>query len=222
MDNWIKLIVDGINWGWTDILSKLWPPLLAVILTQRFIEMRKPKLEICPEGAQPNTWNIFSDGKLSASLPYRMWRIQVEHTKIHGLLAWLIRSRETALRCKGDLTFFSFDGVELFKMQGRWASTPEISYLSPIFQSQTIMYPEAVDILYNDNQMLDCIVQFDNDQEAYGWNNESYPTLGKNPRCKLPIGEYRVVVRVSGQNFPQIRKQFSLVVSEDWERTSLE
>jgi hypothetical protein len=52
-----------ISWIWSNIIEKLWPAFVAVVLTQwvtqKFIEMRKPKLEMVPEGVQPGSWKIF-------------------------------------------------------------------------------------------------------------------------------------------------------------------
>lgn len=100
-------------------------------------------------------------------------------------------------------------------MQGRWANTPEISLISPLNQQEKIIYPDTISIGYHLPEILDCIIQFDDDAVAYGWNNEAYATAdGKNPRYKLVKGKYRVDVRLSGQNFQQFSTRFDIEVQE--------
>ena len=211
----------------TYIVDKLWPTFIAVIVTQivtqKIIEMRKPMLEMVPEGRQP--WSLkrwAQDGSLLAELPYHMWRIKVEHVKIPRLLSRLIRSREAALQCKANLTFYTADDQALFTMQGRWANTPEISLISSVSQQEKITYPDTISIGYHLSEPLDCIVKFGNDNVAFAWNNEAYAaTDNKNPRYKLSVGTYKVDVRLSGQNFKQITIKFNLVIAGDWHGTTL-
>ena len=210
------------------IVGKLWPIFVAVVvtqlLTQKFIEMRKPKLEMVPDVMEPGSWKRFSGARLLSESPYHTWRIKVQHIKIPPYLAWLIRNREAALQCKADLTFYYSHDQKLFTMQGRWANSPEISFISPLNQQEKIIYPDTIDVGYHSPEpiLLDCIVKFDDDERAaYGWNNEAYATDGKNPRYKLGIGTYRVDVRLSGQNFRQLTTKFIFVLSGDWRGTSL-
>lgn len=203
--------------------GKLWPPLLAVILTQRFIEMRKPMLKLSPEGVKALSLKQFVNGVMVSEEPYHTWRFKVENIKIPWYVRWIIWNRDNALRCAADLTFYSFEGKELFKMQGRWANTVEISYLTPGQQEDKMIYPEKMDIECGEYQPLDCIIKYDGEKEAYGWNNESYSSVpvGKNSRCMLKAGKYNIGVRLSGQNFKQVKKKFNIVIAEDWQETSL-
>jgi hypothetical protein len=207
------------------IIDKLWPTFIAVIVTQfvtqRIIEMRKPKLEMVPEGILPGSWKTFNAVSVLSESPYHTWRIKIQHIKIQRYLAWLIKNRESALQCKADLTFYTSQDQALFTMQGRWANTPEISLISPLSQQEKIIYPDTISIGYHSSEPLDCIVKFDDEKVAYGWNNEAYATNGRNPKHKLGIGTYKVLVRLSGQNFQQFTKKFTIVLSGDWQGTSL-
>jgi hypothetical protein len=207
--------------GWLPyIVEKLWPVFLAVMVTQwvaqRFIEQRKPKLELVPEGVQPNTWKKF-DGSLEEN--YHMWRINVRHIKIPWYLTWIISGREPALYCKAHLTFYD-KGMKLFIMQGRWANTPEPSLISN--GPEKIIYPDTIEIGYHDEaQPLDCIIKFDAEKVIYGWNNESYATGARNPNYKLEAGRYEVDVKLSAPNIRGFTTRFNIIVSEDWEKSSL-
>jgi len=207
------------------IVDKLWPIFFVVIVTQwvtqKFIEMRKPKLEMVPEQIQPGSWKHFNTGSVMSESPYHMWRITVQHSKIPWYLSWIIKNREPALQCKADLSFYNSKDQALFTMQGRWARTPEISLISPLNQQEKILYPDTISIGYHSYEPLDCIVKFDDGKVAYGWNNESYATDGRNPRYKLEIGTYKVNVKLSGQNFQQISTKFDIVLAGDWQGTAL-
>ena len=202
-----------------NFFDKLWPIFVAVILTQwltqKFIEMRKPKLEMVPEGTKAGSWKYFNG---SPEEPYHVWRINVQQVKLPRYLKWL--SRYAALQCKADLTFYNSNDQKLFTMQGRWVNTPEVSLISPFNQQEKVIYPDRIDVGY-EPQPLDCIVKFDNEQVAYGWNNEAYPTNGRNPRTRLGVGTYKVTVRLSGPNFRQLSTKFDIAIAGDWQGTSL-
>jgi len=106
-------------------------------------------------------------------------------------------------------------------MQGRWANSPQPSLVSNM--QDKIYYPDNIDIGYHDDEpaILDCITKFDDDNTTYGWNNESYLTTGKNQKYKLEVGKYRVDVKLSSPNIRGFIKRFDIVISEDWEKTSL-
>jgi hypothetical protein len=145
------------------IFDKLWPAFFAVIVTQyvaqKLIEIRKPKLEMVPEGIQPGSLKQFNGAGIES--PYHTWRIIVQYVKIPWYLSWLIKNRESALQCKADLTFYTSKDEALFTMQGRWANTPEISLISPSNQKEKIIYPDTVSVGYHSAEPLDCIVKFD-------------------------------------------------------------
>lgn len=206
------------------LVDKLWPMFIAVIVTQivtqRIVELRRPRLEMVPEGVQPGSWKTVKDGQLLES-PHHTWRIKIQQVKIPRYLAWLIKNRESALQCKADLTFYTSQDHALFTMQGRWPSTPEISLISPFSQQEKITYPDTISIGYHLSEPLDCIVKFDDEKVAYGFNNEAYATDSRNPKYRLGIGTYKVSVRLSGQNFQQFTRKFKFVHAGDWQGTSL-
>ncbi len=213
-----------LYWIWIHIIEKLWPMFIVVVITQKFIEMRKPKLEMLSEGRLPGSWKTFdvNTGNLQFESPYHMWRIKVRQIRIPKYLAWLIRNKEAALQCRADLIFYTSYGHIVFSMQGRWVNSPEISFISKADQQERILYPDTIAISYNSTELLDCIVKFDGDKNvAYAWNNEAYAHDGRNPRTKLGIGTYKVDVRVSGQNFQPCTKRFDLMLSGDWQEILL-
>ncbi len=209
-------------------VDKLWPAFvtipLAVLVTQwaaqKLFEVRRPKLEMIPEESiLPGIWRRLDNSSINR--PYHAWRIKVQHTKIPWFLASLIKGREPALQCKAHLIFCDSEGAQKFIMQGRWAYTPEPSLVyNP---QEKITYPDTIDIGYHDEDptILDCIVKFDDEKVSYAWNNESYAFDGKTPGRNFEGGTYKVEVKLSGPNIRGFTTKFNIVVSEDWEKTSL-
>ena len=106
-------------------------------------------------------------------------------------------------------------------MAGRWANTRQPTLVSFEHAKEMFFYPDRIDIGSHTSEPLDCAVQYDDDNSAYGWNNEAYWKNGKNQDYNLGLGDYRVEVTISGQNFPQITTNLKLIISKDWTGTSL-
>lgn len=205
-----------LDWILANIIGKIWPPLVAVAITQFFVELRKPRLKLQAESRKENSWKYVVNGIEFAEVPYAMFRFEVRNRKL------LFLTRETALQCKAELTFYNMAGNKLFIMQGRWANTPEISLISPVYRQEKLIYPDTVNIGCHEDQPLDCIIQCKLERDtAYGWNNEIYATDFDNCRYKLGRGTYRVGVNLSGQNFKSVVGDFNLVVAETWSGTYL-
>lgn len=79
--------MEILYWFWGNIIAKLWPPLVAVVLTQLFIEIRKPKLNMQPEGMKINPILIVQGVEQS---PYPMWRVNY-----HRPCRWLSKTGTT-------------------------------------------------------------------------------------------------------------------------------
>jgi len=193
------------------ILNKLWPPLLAVILTQLLIKSRMPKLKIIIEERQPI--NCF-DGAVTETCD--AWRFIIKNKKSLKILPL----RETATNCQAKIEVF-MDDKEVFKMKGRWANSAQISHLAQHDQFSKIQYPDPISIRSGKNEPLDGVVQFHNENTAYGWNNEAYAYRWRTPAYKLEKGHYKVVVTVSPQNGPEVTEEFRLSVSENYLQTAL-
>jgi hypothetical protein len=99
-------------------------------------------------------------------------------------------------------------------MGGRWAGSPEpvtLPVVGPEGQQLQILdftrlsLESQIDIYPGQIELLDITNQPDNDDECYGWNNETYFSTPRwrNPNWSLPRGRYlvRVIVSSSGQEF---------------------
>lgn len=66
-------------------------------------------------------------------------------------------------------------------------------------QSGTIhQFVDEVDIAPGDENAVDVVVQFDDDGECYGWNNEIYTLASpRDSTWKIPTGKYLLDVEIS-------------------------
>jgi hypothetical protein len=124
--------------------------------------------------------------------------------------------RSPALQCRAEITFHHRDGHNVFSkvMDGRWASSPE-PVPSPIFDLNGPLQSNLVDftritlgsrvgIYLGENELLDIANRPYDDNNCYGWSNETYfvTPRWRNPNWRL-VSErslVKVVVRSSGQN----------------------
>lgn len=201
---------DAMNVFWC-ILDKIWPPLLAVILTQFLTKLRTPKLKIILEPRQEVkcTWEGVTE-------VCHAWRFLIKNKKS---IDWL-PLRETATNCHAKIEVFRNE-KEVFKMNSRWANSAQISHLAQQDKFLKIQFPDPISIRSGKDEPLDGIVQFPRENNAFGWNNEAYFYKWRTPAYKLEKDEYRVVVTVSPQNGHEVSEEFKLIVSDNYDQTDL-
>src|SRR5690242_11697715 len=147
---------------------------------------------------------------------WKYFRVSVRNKKMPNLLKWLVR--QTAENCRASITITGINNTTNFTYKGRWASTPELPYYrdSAIIK---IFDPDPVTILAGESEILDVITKHEKDQEAYGWNNESYFNEWRTPTRRLDCGNYRIKITVTTQNGTSSIKSFFLVVGNTIEQT---
>jgi hypothetical protein len=122
--------------------------------------------------------------------------------------------RAPALQCRGSITFHHLDGQNVFgrEMTVRWTGSPQPIPIQAraqdgtqiqIFDPMRLTPESRMDIYPGEGELLDIAVRLDDDEDCYGWNNETYfcNTPWRNPDWRLPKGRYlvKVVIRSSGQ-----------------------
>jgi len=197
------------------ILDRIWPPLvgasIAVFLTQLFAKLRTPKLNIILESRQ----YIYCSDERGTEACYS-WRFLIKNKKS---IDWL-PLRETATNCQAKIEVFR-DKQEVFKMNGRWANSAQISHLAQQDIFLKIQFPDPISIRSGKDEPLDGIVQFPGENNAFGWNNEAYFYKWRTPAYKLEKGQYRVIVTVSPQNSHEKSEEFKLIISDNYDQTDL-
>jgi hypothetical protein len=175
------------------------------ILTTIVIEMsRKPKLLL---HIHEPTEQYFSNKPANRA---KFLHIEVTNKLLPKWLRWL--SRSSAQYSSGLINFYHLDGQSVFGdvMIGRWSGSPEP--LSPLVIAGEKVNLENVtmtvnashdfstrrDIYPGETEHLDIVARFDDDDECYGWNNESYFSnpLWRNPKWKLSSNRYLIKVEI--------------------------
>ena len=133
---------------------------------------------------------------------------------------WLTRA--PALQCRAMISFHHLDGQNVFgrSMEGRWSegvqpagfeATGEMVRTDgekdrirlQIIDPMRLTLKSRIDVYPGESELLDIAVRLDDDQQCYGWNNETYfcSTPWRNPKWQLERGRYLVQVTVvsSGQ-----------------------
>jgi hypothetical protein len=115
--------------------------------------------------------------------------VRLDNRTLPGWAKWM--QRLPALQCRAAITFHHFDDErDIFgkAMEGRWTDTPEPTAIASAQNpggQQFALIPEwrGVDILPGDSAHLDIAIRAEDDDECYGWNNDSYfcTPLWRNP-----------------------------------------
>lgn len=169
--------------------------------------LRRPKLKLFAE--RPPYDLPYPDNRLTQM---RALRVKLFNKPLGR---WVAVIRAPALQCRATITFHHKDGKDVFgrSMDGRWAGSPEPT-ASPILDSEgkhqfslidftRLTVVSRIDLYPGETEILDIAVRVGDDDECYGWNNETYFSTPRwrNPDWKLKSGQYLVTVAVvsSGQ-----------------------
>ena len=202
-----------------SFLISLIASLIAVLIALLIEKKRMPKLVInASESA--NADNTYREPNIHANERWKFFRVEVENKKFPKILSWI--PRQTAENCRAKVEFYKKDETSpIFAFAGRWASTPEIPHI-PQDAIVKLLHPDPVTLPVGEKEILDIIAKEENDNEAYGWNNESYFHNWRNIEYKLDEGEYIVKVTINTQNGISFNRRFKLAIREKIENTILE
>lgn len=144
------------------------------------------------------------------ALNARHVRVKLRNAPLPLGLRWM--QRAAALQCRGEITFHHLDGQNIFgrQMAVRWANSPQ-PIASQIVDTQGIAQYQILDfarmatavrmdVYPGEEEIVDVAVRLDDETDCYGWNDEAYIHLWRNPSWRLPRGRYlvRVVITSSG------------------------
>jgi len=180
---------------------------IAIAIVVVVERLRRPSLQLNIE--TPPLDRKYANGPAKDA---RFVRVKLSNRLLPGWARWMVRA--PALQCRGTITFHHLDGQDVLgrAMVGRWASSPEpVPILAmtsqgtqiQIFDPLRLTTESRVDVYPGESELLDIAVRLDEEEDCYGWNNETYfcHTPWRNPLWKLPRGRYlvRVEITSSGQ-----------------------
>ncbi len=119
--------------------------------------------------------------------------------------------RSPAFRCKATISFYHLNGQPVFstnKMRGRWINTPQ-PYINQYVDNKLVQIPDPnpfvlsrdIDIPASREEGLDIAAKFDNENDCFGWTQESYVHMWRHPAWKLPQDRYIVKIEVESLGY---------------------
>lgn len=197
--------------------------IIAVIITIFIENLRKPKLEL---KIAPPVDRKYQDRPANS---VRFLGLYLANKPLPFFAKWM--SRNAALQCHGTITFHHLDDGQNFfgrAMTIRWSGSPEpISLqfgidgkLYSIVDPSKVTLVSKIDIYPDEKGRLDVAARFDNENECYGWNNESYfsTPVWRNADWRLPAGRFiiRVIIYSAGEKCTEIFRLINDVPQNDF------
>ncbi len=183
---------------------------IAILVTISVEYLRRPKLELSIGSIEDQEYDN------RPAKRKRALRLKLENHPLPRWASWM--SRNSAMQCGGNITFHHLDGQNVFgrAMTIRWPESPEPLPLAfelegkkgTIIDPSIITLEQRMDIYPGEAELIDVACRFDDEEECYGWNNESYfsDPRWRNPDWKLEKGRYlvNIIIRSSGQKCTEL------------------
>ncbi len=178
---------------------------VAILITILVENLRKPKLQL---RLDPPTDVKYTPQERPAN-EARYLGLALVNMPLPRWARWM--SRSTALQCHGEITFHHLDGQNVFgrSMAGRWSRSPEpVAITFKIDQHMVLVSDPSrltniIDIPPGESEHINIAARFDNENDCYGWNNESYFSnpIWRNPDWRLNPERYlvRVIIISAGE-----------------------
>jgi hypothetical protein len=185
-----------------SMLQSLLGVLLGAWIVIQVEKLRKPKLKL---RLLPTYAAVYPEKRPAKQS--RVIKIEAINEMLPRWASWMTRS--AALHCRGAITFHHMDGQNIFgrSMPIKWVRTTEalpmeiraadgVTVSGYLIDPERIMAESQEDIAPGEAAELDVVVRYDDEEECYGWNMESYRYAWRNPSWKLGPGRYLLRVEV--------------------------
>jgi len=176
--------------------------LLSLFISILIENQRKPKLSIQRDNSSKATYTKDKPVK-----KIKVLRVRVINAKMPKIFSWM--RRDAAMHCNADIQLLHIDNLSpIFEhpISARWARADPP--MTQQYDKSKIQMINALDIskykaafirnIYPDSEEpIDTFVRFDDDEECYIWNNDTYFYENwRNPSVQIPKGSYYVIVTV--------------------------
>jgi hypothetical protein len=192
--------MEALNMGLTALGAFL-GALISLIISIIIENQRKPKLSIELDNDSLDNNLVGKPAKI-----IKLLRVHVINKKKPAIFFWM--NRDAAMHCNSEIQVFNIDNLLPRFSQPiptRWPRSDEpLSYLfnpskkelKQIFDISKYNAVNARNIYPNSEEPIDTFVRFDDDEECYIWNNDTYYRGWRNPEVKIPSGRYYVIITV--------------------------
>ena len=207
---------------WLQVIGVILGGLVTMMVSITVESLRRPRLKL---RIAPPVDKHFQERPASSA---RFLYLELMNEPLSWWARWM--SRNAALQCHGEIMFHHLDGQNVFgrAMPIRWSTLPEPVASSLVVDGKEIKIVDLssltreprIDVYPGEAEPLDTVTRFDDEDEAYGWNNETYFSrpIWRNPDWKLPSGRYliKVTVRSSGETLTDIFRVINDVGQKDF------
>jgi hypothetical protein len=196
------------------ILEIVLGAIIAILMTIVIENLRKPKLELRIAPPRDDSYQNRPANDV------RFLGVKLYNKPLPKWARWM--SRDTALQCHGYISFHHLDGQNVFgrEMKIRWSGSDQPTAIQfvlgnqqgRIFDPSRLTLESRMDVPPGEAERLDVAGRFDDDNDCFGWNNESYFSnpVWRNPDWCLNPGRYLVKVEIISAG-EKITKTFRLI-----------
>ena len=189
---------------WLTLLGAVLGAIVAALVAVLIEMLRKPQLVLRIEPSSEMKYDNQRPARIK-----RAARLLLANRPLPKWASWM--SRNAAQQCTGHIVFRHLDGQDVFgrTMLIRWTGADQPLPLTFLFEGKEaqvidpgrITLEQRMDVYAGTEETLDVACRYDEEEECYGWNNESFFCAWRNPQWKLAKGRYLVDVTVlsSGQ-----------------------
>ncbi len=188
---------------------------IITIIIAIFVEnTRRPRLELKIIEPRDETYPHRQD-RPARRAKYLL--VGTENKSLRPREKWM--SRNAAFQCHGTISFHHLDGQNIFgrAMDIRWSSAPEPvpnqiidsnGHHLTFFDHYRFQHSQRVDIYPGDMDDFAIVARFDEEEECWGFNNESYfcKNTWRNDKWKLEKARYLIKASVysSGKKVSEV------------------
>lgn len=204
------------------ILEVVLGAVISIVITILIEALRKPRLDIQISAYTDRNYENRPANQV------RFLHLKLVNKPLPPLFRWM--TRETALQCHGFVSFHHLDGQSVFgrSMPIRWSGSLEPTPMNLrvddkhflIVDPTKLTLESRIDVPAGEAEILDVAAKFDEEEECYGWSNESYfsEPIWRNPSWRLPSGRYlvRTTVISAGQKVTKIVRLVNDVPQRDF------
>lgn len=179
---------------------------LSIIITIWIEYTRKPKLTFNSTNINDIDYTRFPEKRPANTA--RFLSVEIKNESLSWAVRWL--SRNAALQCHAEVTFYHLDGQDVFgrKMTARWSGSVEPVPQIQISGDRNVVSISNIgtgastthkDIYPGESASLDIAARFDKDEVCFGWNDEAYFSnpVWRIPKWKLPSGRYTLKIELT-------------------------
>ncbi len=192
----------------TTAISAFFGAVLSFIISILIENQRKPKLSL-----EIEDFSIENNLQGKPAKRIKLLRVKLLNRKVKPAFSWWLK-REAIIHCKATIQILHIeDRSPLFTnpIDARWTYSDEpltpqinsnINKIVQIFDPAKYNATKFRSCYPGTKELIDIVARYDDDEDCFIWNNDTYFKGWRNKEVQIPKGRYYVIVTVfsSGEN----------------------